>query len=97
MLPTGKEQKQRERWEKMKRRGRLFNLALNILVWIGCYGFVRLLHILCFRWGWLKTAGSTSSEDLFFAILTGVIVAKLDWSDLKRKFEKSAGEGQTLV
>jgi hypothetical protein len=82
----------------MKRRGRLFNLALNILIWIGCYGFVRLLHILCFRWGWLKTPGSTSFEELFFcAVLTGAIAAELDWADLKRKFGRSASEDRTMA
>jgi hypothetical protein len=63
-VPT-KERKQQERWKKMMRRGHLSFVVLNIFIWAGSYVLVRLLHVLCFRWGWLQSPGSTSVEDFF--------------------------------
>ena len=82
------EPKQRERWERMKKRGRIPHLAINVSIFLGSYAVVRLLHILCFKLGWLRSPGSTSWEDVFFcAVLTGAIFGELQWSDLKRKFK----------
>lgn len=88
MLQREKERKQREQWEKMKKRGHIPHLAINVSIFLGSYAAVRLLHILCFKLGWLRSPGSTSWEDVFFcAVLTGAIAGELQWSDLKRKFK----------
>ena len=74
MLQREKERKQRERWEKMKKRGHIPYLAINVSIFLGSYALVRLLHILCFKLGWLRSPGSMSWEDVFF--LCGA-----DWSN----------------
>jgi hypothetical protein len=86
MLQLGNERKQRHRWDRMKRRGHLLELALNILIWVGSYGLVRLIHVVCFRFSWMHSPGTTSWEDVLIWTVTGIIVGELDWSNLKRKF-----------
>jgi hypothetical protein len=47
MTRTEKERKRRERWEKMKKRGHLMELALNGFIWAGSCVLVSVTHILC--------------------------------------------------
>jgi hypothetical protein len=86
MARSEKEQKQRERCEKMKKRGHLQELALNGSILAGSCVFVDLAHILCFKIGWINTPGKISWEDIFIWAAAGVVGSELDWSDLKRKF-----------
>ena len=88
-----KEPKQREQWEKMKTRGHGFHVAQNVLIWVGSYAVVRLLHILCFKLGWLRSPGSMSWEDvLVCAVVAGAVCGELDWSDMKRKYREPPPE-----
>jgi hypothetical protein len=87
--PKTRDSKRREHWEKWKRRGYVSYVGLSVIIFTASYGFVRFAHISCFRLGWLNSPGSFSWEDLFFfAILPGFICAQLDWSDMKRKFDR---------
>ena len=99
MLQKANDHKQRHLWGKMKKRGHLLNTAMNILIWLGSYAFVRLVHILCSRLGWVGSPGSTSMEDiLLLGVFAGVIVGELEWSDMKRKFEGlGPGEDRTMI
>jgi hypothetical protein len=82
-----KEHKERKQWEKAKKRGHGFYVAQNVLIWLGSYAVVRLLHILCFKSGWLRSPGSMSWEDvLVCAVVAGVVGGELYWLDMKRKF-----------
>jgi hypothetical protein len=98
MLPSANELKQaidlkqRERWEKMKKRGHLFYLAVTILIWLGCYALmyalVRLLHVLSFHWGWLGSPSPTSAAAILgLGVLAGAIVGELEWWKMKGKFD----------
>jgi hypothetical protein len=90
MSKPEREAKQRLRWERMKGRGHLFHIVVNILIWLGSYAFVR---VILFQAGFLRTPWSTFFEDVFFfAILTGAIAGQLDWSDMKRKFSSPPPE-----
>ena len=86
MARLERELKQRERWEKMKKRGHLLELALNSSIMAGSCVFVDLAHIFCFKIGWIHSQGTISWEDVLIWAGTGVIVGELDWSDMKRKF-----------
>ncbi len=73
----------------MQRRGRLWNLGLNLIIFLGCYTFVRLVHVASFKAGWLATPGFTSWADMFFAVVIPAIIgAEIDWSDMRRKFSQ---------
>jgi hypothetical protein len=99
MLRTEKDLKQKEQWEKMKKRGHLSYVAIDIAIMAGSYFFVRLIHVLCFRLGWLNSPGSTSLVDFVcLAVIGGGIAGELQWSDMKRKFEGDApGEDSTMI
>jgi hypothetical protein len=71
------------RW--YRNQGHMPTLAINILIWIGSYLIVVLVHSLFFRWGWVRTPGSISGEDCFIAAITGCTVGQLEWSVRKRK------------
>jgi hypothetical protein len=86
MTRLEKERKQRGRWEKMKKRGHLPELALNGSIWATSCAFVYLVHILCFKIGWTHSEGNISWEDFLIWIAAGIVVGELDWSDMKRKF-----------
>jgi hypothetical protein len=90
MSKPEKEAKQRLRWERMKGRGHLFHIAVNILIWLGSYALMRMI---LFQAGILRTSWPTSFEDaFFFGVLTGAIYGELDWSDMKRKFSSPPPE-----
>jgi hypothetical protein len=91
--------KQRQRWEKMKKRGHFLNNAIYVLIWLGAIAFVRLFHILFFRWGWLRSPGSTAFEDLLvIGVLAGALVGEWEWSRMKRKFDGlAAGDDITKI
>jgi hypothetical protein len=76
----------------MKRRGHPLELALRILIWIGSYAFVRLVHVVGFKLGWMHSPGSTSWEDVFIWTVTGIIDGELDWSSMKQKFRNPPPE-----
>ena len=87
-----------ERWAKMQKRGRLWNLVLNLLIWLGCYGVVRLVHVACFKAGWLATPGFSSWADMFFsAVLPAYIGAEIDWSDMRRRFSDDRNEDPSTI
>ena len=92
MLQLEKERKQRRRWERMKRRGHTLELALNILIWVGSYAFIRLMHVVAFKFGWMQSPGTTSWEDVFLCAVAGILGGELDWSDMKRKFRNPPPE-----
>jgi hypothetical protein len=77
--------KERRYLEKMKKRGHMLSIALNILLWLAAYAIVRVLHVICFRLGWLHSPGSTSIGLIFCAILTGASVGEREWYNMKRK------------
>jgi hypothetical protein len=77
--------KERRYLEKMKKRGHTLSIALNILIWLAAYAIVRVLHVLCFRLGWLHSPGSNSIGLIFCAILTGASVGEREWYNMKRK------------
>ena len=84
-MPTKEEKAPRTLEDDDETRTSTF-VVLNIFIWAGSYVLVRLLHVLCFRWGWLQSPGSTSMEDFFLvAVLARGIAAELQWSDMKRK------------
>jgi hypothetical protein len=99
MVPSSKEFKQREWWGKMKKRGHLSYIVQAILICAASFALVRIVHILCFRLGWMQSPGSTSLEELLLSgALTGGIVGELHWSGMKRKFETlSPGEDRTIM
>jgi hypothetical protein len=84
--------KEQARWQQMKRRGQLLELVLNASIWVGSYFVVRLLHVIVFKFGWTKSPGTTSWEDVIIWTVTGIFVGAIDWSDMKRKFRNPPPE-----
>jgi hypothetical protein len=76
----------------MKRRGHPLEIALNILIWVGSYAFVRAMHVAAFKFGWMQSPGTTSWEDVFLCAVAGILGGELDWSDMKRKFRNPPPE-----
>jgi hypothetical protein len=86
---TQKTLKDREHWEKMKKRGHLQYLAMSIAVVIGTFAFIDLIDFLCLRLGWLHSSPSTSWVDQFFmAAAIGASLGQTNWSNMKRKLDK---------
>ena len=92
MTQLEKENKQRQRWERMKRRGHSLELAMNVLICVGSYSIVRVIHVVAFKLGWLQSPGTTSWEDVFVWAAGGIIGGEWDWSGMKRKFRNPAPE-----
>ena len=59
---------------------------MNASVWAGSYFLVRLVHIVLFRFGWAKSQGTTTWEDVIIWTVTGLVVGEIDWTDSKRKY-----------
>lgn len=76
---------QEQRWPRINRRD-LLEIVLNASIWIASYIVLRLLHLVCFEFGWVKSAGATSWVDAAGWTVTGLIVGEIDWSFLRGKF-----------
>jgi hypothetical protein len=74
------------RWEKMRRRGHLIELTLDALLMIGIYIVIRLIHVACFKVGWVRSPGATSLEGIVVWTISWLAVREWDWQNLKRKF-----------
>ena len=61
-------------WERMRRRGHLFVLASTTSLIIASYVVIRLIHIGCFKIGWLKSPGETSIEVIIICTVSSLIV-----------------------
>jgi len=82
----------------MRKRGRFMYVGLSVAFWLGCYVAVRLVHVACFKFGWVSSPGVTNLSDaFFFAVVPGVLAAELDWSDMKRKFSLPETEDRTMI
>jgi hypothetical protein len=87
-----------EQWTKMRRRGHFTYIAVGVLLMLGCYVGVRLVHVGAFKLGWLSSPGSTTLANAFFdAALPGFIAAEITWSDMKRKFSLPPNEDRTMI
>jgi hypothetical protein len=81
--------KDREHWQKMKKRGHLPYLAMCIGVVLGTFAFIDLIDFLCLRLGWLHSSPSTSWVDqLLIAVAIGASIGQTNWSNMKRRFGK---------
>jgi hypothetical protein len=88
MSQLERQRKQRRYWEKMERRGHPLELALNAFILAGSYGFVRLVHVLGFKFGLMHSPGTTSWEDVLIWTATGIIIGEWNWWDMKRGLSK---------
>jgi hypothetical protein len=88
MLQLEKGRKQRRQWEKMERRGHPFEIALNALIFAASYGFVRLVHVLGFKLGWIHSPGTTHWEEFFVWAAVGIVIGERYWWNMKRGFTK---------
>jgi len=80
--------KDREHWEKMKKRGHLLYIAQNIAMLIGLAALLDLIQLVCSRLGWLHSTASISlPADLFAAVVVGSSFGQFQWSRMKRKFD----------
>ena len=87
-----------DRWEIIRHRGHLRHIALLLVIMLGYYTTIRLIHIALFRIGWVGSAGETTVADVFFyAIVPAIIAAELDWGDMKRRFSLKPGQDRTMV
>jgi hypothetical protein len=78
--------KDRQYWEKMKKRGHLLYLAQNIVMLIGLLALLDLIQLICSRLGWLHSTGSDPLlVDLFAAVLVGGCFGQASWYNMKRK------------
>ena len=92
MTTLEKTRRQEKQWQRMQRRGHLLELFLNASIWVGSYFVVRMTHVVLFKFGWAKSPGTTSWEDVLIWTVTGLIVGEIDWSGLKRKFRNPPPE-----
>jgi len=99
MAPSAKDLRQREEWERVKKLGHFRYVLQNVLMWVGSYAVVRMLHGLAFKFGWLHSPGATSFEELvLIGIVAGAVGGELQWSDMKRKFQlRKADEDPTMI
>jgi hypothetical protein len=99
MASSAKVLQQKEEWEGMKKRGHFRYVAQAVLMFVGSYAIVRVLHILAFKLGWLHSRGATSFEELVLcAVVSGAILGELHWVDMKRKFRiRNADEDPTMI
>jgi hypothetical protein len=80
-----KKRKQRERWEKVEERGRIFHSARWVLIAAGGYAAVALTRILCFKFGWLRSPGSIHWDNAVAVVLIfGLTFAIAEWWEMKR-------------
>ena len=87
-----------DQWEVMRRRGHLRHFLVILVMMLGSYAFVRLIHTALFKLGWAASAGATTLEDMFFdAILPAIIATELDWADMKQRFSLKPGEDRTMI
>ncbi|HEY2858240.1 MAG TPA: hypothetical protein VGJ21_07475 [Terracidiphilus sp.] len=81
------------RWPKMQKRGHLRHTGFCILLFVIGFIGLKMIYALCFRFGFMQTAGSDSWIDsIGSAILAGVVMGELDWMDMNRKFKSPPPE-----
>jgi hypothetical protein len=85
-LELERDRREERRWQRMRRRGHLLKLILDALIPIGSYVVIRLIHIACFKVGWVRSPGATSLEGIVVWTVAWLIVRERDWRNLKRKF-----------
>jgi hypothetical protein len=86
MVESEKKLRQRDHWERMKSRGHLTHLAINVLAWLGVDLGLKAIQFLCFKAGWQTSPGISWEDIVVLGVASGVIGGELYWSDMKRKF-----------
>lgn len=96
---TAKDDEQKKRCDKMKKRGHVACIAINILIWLFSYVFVWAIHNLCFKFGWLHSPDPSSfADNIFIPVIAGCIGGEFEWSNMKRKFAgESAEKDNTMI
>jgi uncharacterized membrane protein YbhN (UPF0104 family) len=80
--------KDRQHWEKWRRRGFAAYIASSITIWVGAVAVIYLIHFLLFLLGWFHLPNTESLLDLFiFAVVSGILAGTSEWFRIKRKFD----------